>query len=236
MAGEVFDGLDLPGLGIVVTHGQGVGVFESQRPEQADAVLLLEVLGGLPQHLVAAGPGVALHGVGPERAGVVDVDVHVAGREGFEELDRPHPRSPVGGVARVAQPLIDQRAEGELLAEVLRADDDRPVAAAGADLPPDREGHQPGKPESQQHGRERHGPPPPPGGRRLLDPPDQKVQQQREHRRRDAADQDRGGVERLDPAEDVIAQRRLADRLGERGDADGPDHGRPQPRDDHRQR
>ena len=70
---------DAERVGARARHRQRIGVLEAEPAEHRDAVLVGEPLADLGQHLGARLDVGALHLVGPDRAGIIDVDVDLAG-------------------------------------------------------------------------------------------------------------------------------------------------------------
>ena len=69
-----------PGLRL---HRQRVGVLEAERSKDDDAVpMRLSVGGQFPQNRLSPGIVLAPEHVGPQRAGIVDVDVQLTGGQG----------------------------------------------------------------------------------------------------------------------------------------------------------
>ena len=224
----------MQGLGLRTVHGEGVGVLEAQRAQNDDAVARLQRLRQLRQHRPAAGVVGALQHVRPERAGVVDIGVDLAGLErvvsdaGAQILLARH-----RGAFRL-QPTGDQVGQDVLLGEVLGAD--RVARLAAGDPPtldPGERGEGDQRPHHQSHGA---GDDPPTLAPRqsALDQAEQLVRRHGQRRRGAAAKEDEHPVLGLQAGENVVAQRGLADRGGQGRRADGPNRGGAHAGHDHR--
>ena len=167
----------------------------------------------------------ASHDVGPQRAGIVDVDVDVARRQGVERHHRPerlHLGSRPAGLA--LDPLTQQMGQDVLFGEPLGAD-------CHWTTTPGQERRGQGEARVEVEGRHRRhddtDSTPSARAHAGLEGAHQPVEQHGQGRRRDAPDQHRTVVPGLQSAEDVVAKARCADRRRQRRDADGPDRGGP---------
>ncbi len=122
MRGEIADRADIHRLALFPIHCQGIGVLEAERAQHPDAVGRCEPLRKLGQQLVALRRILALHAIDPKRAGVVDRDVDVTGRERVEQNVGAKPGPPLGGEAGGFKTLLDQRCQNILFGERLGAD------------------------------------------------------------------------------------------------------------------
>jgi hypothetical protein len=76
MQGEIGDGMNAERFGTLFRHYQRVGVFESELAEQGDILLRQPRFQLGEQFLARPDIGVAKL-VGPQRAGIIDVDVDI---------------------------------------------------------------------------------------------------------------------------------------------------------------
>ena len=82
--GEVGDGADAQLLGALARHHQRIGVLEAEFAQQRDVLLRQHRL-QFGQQLLARPDVVALELVGPQRAGIVDIDVDIVARQRLED-------------------------------------------------------------------------------------------------------------------------------------------------------
>ena len=235
MVHEVADVPQAQAVGFRRAHGQGVAVLEAERRRQRHAASRLEKFAHLLQHFRAPRSHLgSSHLVRPERARVVDVDVDLSGVqsvERHERAERLHERRRPAGF--VLHPAGDGGAQDVLLGEALRTDDDRPFPVAEQG----RRERYPGVGVQQSDGSQRRGKASATApGEADLDRPHQPVQQQGQAGGGHAADQDRGVVARLQPAEDVVAETGRPDRGRQRRDAHHPDRRGADARHDDRHR
>jgi len=78
------DGFDAQLFRAIAGHDQHVGVLEAQRAEVADPVGVGQPAGGEGSHVPGGLDLVAFHVVGPDGAGVVDIDADVPGGQGVK--------------------------------------------------------------------------------------------------------------------------------------------------------
>ncbi len=171
----------------------------------------------------------ALHDVGPERPGIVDIGVDLVAGEGAEDdggaepFLEPDPRT-LGLDARG-----HQRGENVLLGEVLRAEH-VVRAAAGRQ----RGGRGGGRGDERDDAGQDAATVAPRDAR--LDQAEHLVDEHRERNDRNAAGEHIDPVLGLQAGEDVVAEARLADGGAERRNADGPHCGGADARHDDRRR
>ena len=165
------------------------------------------------------------------RAGIIHIDVDVAGGERVEDDARSRARR---GVARrgpcAAEPLLDQRGQHVLLGERLGADHVAPCARRSM------AGQQRGQQDEHEAGAAERDAQAAVLGNAALHQRQQLIDHQRQRRRGDAAEQHEHPVLRLQAGEDVIAQAGLADWCRQRCRADHPDRRGADAGHDHRHR
>ncbi|MGY3425596.1 hypothetical protein ACVWZW_006100 [Bradyrhizobium sp. F1.13.4] len=122
MRGQIGDGADAKCLGALLRDHQRIGVLESELAEQGDVLLRKRRL-QLRQQLRARLDVRAVKLIGPERAGVIDIEIDVAGFQGLEDHARAETGSCDGGETGGLKPVPHQRRQHILLGKRLGADD-----------------------------------------------------------------------------------------------------------------
>jgi len=84
MRGEIGDGADAKRLGALLRDHQRIGVLETELAEQGDVLLRKRCL-QLRQQLRARLDVRAVKLIGPERAGIIDVEIDIAGFQRLED-------------------------------------------------------------------------------------------------------------------------------------------------------
>ena len=230
---------------MLAAHRDGVGVLEPERTEHADAVVGGEAIGDLRADRLGAGPVLAAEHVRPQRAGVVDADVEVAGDERVEHDRRAEAFDDPRLEACVPQFGGQHASEHELLGERLRADPDRPFEARGGSRR--RRGcrrsarfgveHRPREARGDGRDEERErGEAATTRGDGALDEPDHQIEADRQRRARGTSDDDHGPVAGLQAAEDEFPEAAPADGRRQRRGAHRPDRRSANARYEHRHR
>ena len=75
MGGEIGQALDVQRVGAVGAHGEDVRVLETERTVKRDVVFAREPVAELIQHRLTARHIMAMHFVGPQRAGIIDIHI-----------------------------------------------------------------------------------------------------------------------------------------------------------------
>ena len=168
--------------------------------------------------------------VGPQRAGIIDIDVDIAGGQriedhvGAEALARSGRQVPPPAAAARSAPtahIARRRSWRRRCSSTARA----PSTAPASPRPAPRCRRAPSATRTRLR-RANAG----------FDQRQQLIDRERQHRRGEAAEQHEHPVLGLQPGEDVIAEAGLADRRRQRRGADHPDRRGADARHDHRQR
>ena len=226
-AHEIVERRDALRLGRRVLHRKGIGILEPQRAEQPNLRRLRRPIADRRDHRGACRNVAALHLVGPDRAGIIDIDVDRVGLERAEHHRRTEPVAILHVVARALEPMPDDAREDILLAEILRADRDRIARTR----PQRRQREQNA---DQQHAARRPHPPALALRDAALDQPEQRIDRERERRRAEAAGEHQRPVLRLEAGKDHVAKARLPDRGRQRRGTDRPHRRGADPRHQHR--
>ena len=213
--GEVGDRADAELFGALARHHQRIGVLEAEFAQQRDVLSRQHRLQFAEQHL--ARPAVAaLELVGPQRAGIVDIDVDVVAGQRVEDHVGAEAFACRCGQPGRLQPLPDQRCQHILFGEGFCADDVARLRACHGRHQCRRD--QRGDADAAQSRTQAAA-----VAQADFDQRQQLIDGQRQHRRGQAAEQHEHPVLGLQPCEDVIAEAGLADRRRERRGADHPD-------------
>ena len=114
--------MDAERVGALFRHHQRIGVFESEFAEQRD-LLLRQRRFQIGEQFCARLDVGAMKLVGPQRAGIIDVDVDVVARQRVEDHVGAEALARTGRQSRRPQPLRHQRRQHILLGKGFGADD-----------------------------------------------------------------------------------------------------------------
>ncbi len=225
---EVGNRADAERLGTLARHHQRIGVFKTEFAEQRDLLPRQRRFQFGEQFLARPDVGV-MKLVGPQRAGIVDIDVDIVGNQRIEDDAGAEPLARSGRKPRSLQPLRDQRRQHILLGKGLGADHiaRRRTGQRGHQRCRDQRGDA----DAAQRDADAAAP-----AKALLDQGQQLIDRERQYRGGKAAEQHEHPVLGLQAGKDVVAEAGLADRGRQRRGADHPHRRGADARHDHRQR
>ncbi len=76
-ADHIVEAFEVQARRVIGAHGEGIGVLETERSDQLHAVLRLGPARDLGDHRRARFGVLALHLVGPDCTGIIDIDLHL---------------------------------------------------------------------------------------------------------------------------------------------------------------